>query len=36
MHEYNYSLTEMENMIPWEREIYLGLLAQRVKEKAQK
>jgi len=35
MHEYKYSLTELENMLPWERDVYLGLLAQRIKEKAQ-
>ena len=35
IHEYKYSLTELENMLPFERDIYLGLLAQRVKEKAQ-
>ena len=26
MQHHNYSLTELENMIPWEREIYIGLL----------
>ena len=26
MQHYNYSLTELENMWPWEREIYLTLL----------
>ncbi len=26
MQHYNYSLTELENMLPWEREIYLTLL----------
>ena len=26
MHYHKYSLTEIENMIPWEREIYLTLL----------
>ena len=26
MQNYNYSLTELENMIQWEREIYLSLL----------
>jgi len=25
-------LTELENMIPWEREIYITMLTQRVKE----
>ena len=32
MHHYHYSLTELENMIPWEREIYLSLLSQYIKE----
>ena len=26
MQHYKYSLTELENMMPWEREIYLTLL----------
>ena len=26
MQHHNYSLTELEDMIPWEREIYIGLL----------
>ena len=29
---HKYSLTEIENMIPWEREIYLGLLNQYIEE----
>jgi hypothetical protein len=32
MYSHNYSLTELENMIPWEREIYITMLTQRVKE----
>ncbi len=32
MHHWNYSLTEIEEMIPWEREIYLTLLEQQLKE----
>ena len=32
MQHHKYSLTELENMIPWEREIYLGLLIEFVKE----
>ena len=32
MQHYHYSLTELENMIPWEREIYLALLTQHIKE----
>ena len=26
MQHHNYSLTELENMMPWEREIYVNLL----------
>ena len=33
MMQYNkYSLTEIENMIPWERDIYVGLLKQHLEE----
>ena len=32
MQHHNYSLTELEEMMPWEREIYLGLLFNFVKE----
>ena len=32
MQHHKYSLTEIENLIPWEREIYLGLLNQYVDE----
>ena len=32
MQHHNYSLTELENMVPWEREIYLGLLMNFLKE----
>ena len=32
MQHHKYSLTEIENMIPWEREIYLGLLNQHIEE----
>ena len=28
MQHHKYSLTEIENMMPWERDIYLGLLNQ--------
>jgi hypothetical protein len=27
-----YSLTEIENLIPWERDIYLALLQQHIEE----
>ena len=36
MQHYNYSLTELENMIPWEREIYIGLLMQYLKEEEER
>jgi len=37
MQHHKYSLTELENMIPWEREIYLTLLIEHLeKEKQQK
>ena len=29
---YKYSLTEIDNMMPWERDIYLALLNQFVEE----
>jgi hypothetical protein len=32
MQHHKYSLTELENMIPWEREIYMGLLRNWIKE----
>ena len=32
MQHHKYSLTEIENMMPWEREIYTGLLSQYVEE----
>ena len=32
MQHHKYSLTELENMIPWEREIYIGLLMEWIRE----
>ena len=32
MQHHKYSLTEIENMIPWERDIYVGLLQQHLEE----
>jgi len=29
---HKYSLTELENMIPWEREVYVSLLQQYIEE----
>jgi hypothetical protein len=34
--DHNFSLTEIENMIPWERQIYIGLLINYVKEQKEK
>ena len=36
MQHHNYSLTELDNMIPWEREIYIGLLLQFLKEEEER
>ena len=32
MQYHKYSLTEIENMMPWERDIYVGLLQQHLEE----
>ena len=32
MQHHKYSLTELENMIPWEREVYITLLIQHLEE----
>lgn len=32
MQYHKYSLTEIENWIPWEREVYVGLLKQHLEE----
>ena len=29
---HKYSLTEIENLIPWERDIYIGLLKQHLED----
>ena len=36
MQHHNYSLTELDNMVPWEREIYLGLLMNCLKEEEER
>ena len=36
MQHHNYSLDELDNMMPWEREIYLGLLMNYLKEEEEK
>ena len=32
MQHHKYSLTELEDMMPWEREIYVGLLLKHIDE----
>ena len=32
MQHHKYSLTELEDMMPWEREIYVNLLMQYIEE----
>ena len=36
MQHHKYSLTELEGMIPWEREIYIKLLLQHLEEEREK
>ena len=36
MQHHKYSLTELENMIPWERDIYVSLLLQYIEEENEK
>jgi hypothetical protein len=36
MQHHQYSLTELENMIPWEREIYVALLIDWIEEEEQR
>tara|TARA_Y100000004_G_scaffold33873_1_gene36108 strand:- start:574 stop:714 length:141 start_codon:yes stop_codon:yes gene_type:complete len=36
MHHHKYSLTELEMMLPWEREIYVDMLIQHIKEENDK
>jgi hypothetical protein len=32
MQHHNYSLTELDNLMPWEKEIYIMLLKQHIEE----
>ena len=36
MQHHNYSLSDLENMLPWEREIYVDMLIEHIKEENQK
>ena len=32
MQHHNYSLSDLDNMMPWEREIYVDMLIEHIKE----
>ena len=32
MQDYNYSMSDLYNMMPWERDIFVSLLKQKVQE----
>mgnify|MGYP001468748250 FL=1 len=36
MQHHKYSLTELDNMMPWEREIYVNLLLQWLEEEKER
>jgi len=36
MQHHNYALGDIENMIPWEREIYVQMLIEYIKEENEK
>jgi|TARA_B100001057_G_scaffold64180_1_gene57814 hypothetical protein len=36
MQHHKYSLTEIEDMMPWEREIYVDMLITHIKEENEK
>ena len=36
MQHHNYSLSYLENMLPWEREIYVDMLITYIKEENEK
>ncbi len=36
MQYHKYSLTEIENLIPWERDVYVALLKNHLEEEEQK
>jgi hypothetical protein len=33
---HKYSLTELDNMLPWEREIYVGQLVQHIRDETER
>ena len=36
MQHHKYNITEIENMIPWERDIYVDMLIYHIKEENEK
>ena len=36
MQHHKYSLTELDNLIPWEKEVYVSLLTNYIKEENEK
>ena len=36
MQNHKYSLTDIDNMIPWEREVYVSLLVNYLKEEKER
>ena len=36
MQHHKYSLTELDNMLPWERDIYVNMLIQYIEEENEK
>ena len=36
MQHHKYSLTELENMMPWERDIYVDMIITHIKEENEK
>jgi hypothetical protein len=36
MHHHKYSLSEVESLLPWEREVYINLLIQFLKEEKER
>ena len=36
MQHHKYSLTELDNLLPWEKEVYVNLLTNYIKEENEK
>ena len=36
MQHHKYSLTELDNLMPWEKEIYVNMLTNHIKEENEK